>query len=151
MGGKSEAELPTCTTANPIIALRLPFTRPADQFAKLWSLGPLGAGSATVAMLPFDHLSLANSARQILLDDSESADILLADPEQSASIDYLLRSRNLAMSVQGPAGSGKMTFATEAVKAIETFSGRRVIFGGRRASETWVCGRDVSIFAADTQ
>jgi AAA domain len=42
--------------------------------------------------------------------------LISGDPEQSAAIDYLLRSRNLAVAVQGPAGSGKTTFATEAVK-----------------------------------
>jgi superfamily II DNA or RNA helicase len=53
--------------------------------------------------------------------------LISGDPEQSAAIDYLLRSRDLAVAVQKPAGSGKTTFATEAVNAIETLSGCRVL------------------------
>jgi conjugative relaxase-like TrwC/TraI family protein len=83
--------------------------------------------------------------------------LISADPEQSASIDYLLRSRDLAMSVQGPAGSGKTTFATEAVKAIETLSGRRVLVlapSSSAADELRKLGfaaETFQLFAADTQ
>lgn len=62
--------------------------------------------------------------------------LIAADPEQSAAIDYLLRSADLAISVHGPAGAWKTTFATEAIKAIETLSGRRVLVLAPSSSAT---------------
>lgn len=49
-----------------------------------------------------------------------------ASQEQTQAIEFLLRSRDLVVAIQGPAGGGKTSFSSEAVKAIESMSGRRV-------------------------
>jgi conjugative relaxase-like TrwC/TraI family protein len=53
-------------------------------------------------------------------------DRVRASQEQTQAIEFLLRSRDLVVAIQGPAGGGKTSFSTEAVKAVESMSGRRV-------------------------
>ena len=49
------------------------------------------------------------------------------DPQQRGALEFLLRSHDLVMSIRGPAGAGKTTFAVEAIRAIETLSGSSVL------------------------
>jgi hypothetical protein len=50
-----------------------------------------------------------------------------ANPEQKNAVLEILRSKDLVTSVRGPAGSGKTSMMQEAVKAVETLSGRDVL------------------------
>ncbi len=47
--------------------------------------------------------------------------------EQSKAVHHTLGSKDLLISVKGPAGAGKTGLMTEAVTAIESLSGRRVM------------------------
>jgi conjugative relaxase-like TrwC/TraI family protein len=46
--------------------------------------------------------------------------------EMVAALETILRSRDLAVSLEGVAGSGKTSFSTEAIAALESLSGRKV-------------------------
>jgi conjugative relaxase-like TrwC/TraI family protein len=49
-----------------------------------------------------------------------------ASQEQTQAIEFLLRSRDLVVAIAGPAGGGKTQFSSEAVKAIQALSGKKV-------------------------
>jgi TrwC relaxase/AAA domain len=56
--------------------------------------------------------------------------LVSASEEQSKAVHHVLGSRDFMISFKGPAGAGKTELMTEAVTAIESLSGKRVVSSG---------------------
>jgi ATP-dependent exoDNAse (exonuclease V) alpha subunit len=53
--------------------------------------------------------------------------VVAGDKGQAAAVEHLLRSKDFAVAVRGPAGAGKTSMAKEAVQALRALSGRKVM------------------------
>jgi conjugative relaxase-like TrwC/TraI family protein len=67
---------------------------------------------------------------------------VLASEEQTLAIEHVLRTRDLLTAVRGAAGTGKTTMMTEAVKALETLSTRKVFVFAPSSSAVEVLKRE---------